>query len=195
LGSSSHGILRRKEAVKEIDEIDKQILFILQENARSSTKQIAQRIGKISKVAVAYRMRKLVRVGIIDNFTTKLNANKLERGFGIVTRIRCSRKGPYEAELSMKIAKLPGVQSVYRMFGPYDILVIARCKDKESARDLLYAMYGLGGVGSTDTSVVHTAVKESLDISFSDERLVHDLLPNLLDIPEKAMTPGKIRKL
>jgi DNA-binding Lrp family transcriptional regulator len=111
-------------------------------------------------------------MGVIDGFTTKLNADRLDRGFCIITRVRTSRTGlgPYQAEeLSTKIAKLPPVQSVYRTFGPYDILLIARCKDKESARDLLYTIYGLGGVVSTDSSVVHTVVKESLEIGLLDE--------------------------
>ncbi len=147
-----------------VDEVDRKILSILQQNARSSTRDIAQRIGGISKVAIAYRIKKLIKQGVIEGFTARINGNKVDRSYVVVTRVVCIDKGSRQREVAERIARIPGVQSVYQIFGPYDIMVIARTRDKESARDLVYEFYKSGGIRTTNTLVAHTAVKESVEI-------------------------------
>jgi Lrp/AsnC family leucine-responsive transcriptional regulator len=150
-----------------LDEVDRNILSVLQRNARCSTREIAQGIGGISKVAVAYRIKKLIRQGVIEGFTARINGNKVDRSYVIVTRVVCIDKGPRQREIADRIARISGVQSVYQIFGPYDIMVIARTRDKESARDLVYEIYKSGGIRTTNTLVAHTAVKESVEIDLT----------------------------
>lgn len=149
----------------KIDEIDRKILGILQSNARASTSEIAREVGGISKVAVGYRIRKLVAEGVIERFTTKINGSLLGQDYVVITRLVCSAKGAREREVSDKIAKIPGVQSVYGLFGPFDILLVARAKDRQEARDLIYRVYQTGEIEASDTTVPHTIVKESTDIN------------------------------
>jgi DNA-binding Lrp family transcriptional regulator len=160
--SQNHNVWQDKKAI--LDPINRKILHILQRNSRASTNEIAKEIGGISKVAIAYRIKKLVSAGIIRSFGAKISGDSVGRGYVTITRITCSVRGPTERELSDKIALLPGVQSVYQTFGPHDILAILRTKDKESARDLIYQIYKQGNVESTDTIVAHTVVKESVDV-------------------------------
>ena len=150
--------------IDKIDEIDRQILALIQDNSRITMQQVANSIGNISKVAVSYRLKKLEDRGIIEGYSAKLNPEKLDRGYLIISRAMCSVKGRKELDVSKKIARLPGIQSVYGIFGDYDLLIVARTKNKEEAKKLLDKVNGIPGVTSSNTIVAHTVIKESLSL-------------------------------
>ncbi|HKT22703.1 MAG TPA: Lrp/AsnC ligand binding domain-containing protein, partial [Nitrososphaerales archaeon] len=64
-----------------------------------------------------------------------------------------------------KIATLEGVQTVYLNFGPWDMLLIARRANKESAKNLVYDISRIPGVRNTLTMIPHTVIKESPKLS------------------------------
>ena len=148
----------------KIDEIDRKILSLIQEDNRMTMVQIARAVGKISKVAISYRLKKLEDRGIIEKYYAKLNPEKLNRGYLVISRAVCSVKGKREIAVSKRISRLPGVQSVYGIFGDYDLLFIARTVNKEEAKKLLDKVNEIPGVTSSNTIVAHTVVKESLSV-------------------------------
>jgi len=148
----------------KIDDIDRKILSLIQEDSRMTMVEIARAVGKISKVAVSYRLKKLEDRGIIERYYAKLNPEKLNRGYLLISRAVCSVKGKKEVTVSKRIARLPGVQSVYGIFGDYDLLFVARTVNKEAAKKLLDKVNEIPGVTSSNTIVAHTVVKESLSV-------------------------------
>ncbi|MCD7824941.1 MAG: Lrp/AsnC family transcriptional regulator [Clostridiaceae bacterium] len=60
----------------ELDHIDKEILVMLQENARMSLKEIAQRVY-LSSPAVSVRIDNLVEKGYIEGFHAQINTDKM----------------------------------------------------------------------------------------------------------------------
>jgi Lrp/AsnC family leucine-responsive transcriptional regulator len=97
--SPIRGSIRRWAHPKEsadpwtIDSIDAEILSLLQQNGRASTSEIAEKIGSISKVAVSYRIRRLIERKIIQGFHAKINPDLVGRGYPIITRVNCRYKG------------------------------------------------------------------------------------------------------
>ena len=156
------------EREESIDTIDRKILALVQRNAKMTMQMIAKSVGGISKVAVSYRLKKLEECGIIENYYAKLNPEKLGRGYLILSRLVCKVKGKKEITVSKRIASIPGVQSVYGIFGDYDLMFIARTKNKESAKDLLDRVNRIPGVASSNTIVAHTITSESLSLDLSD---------------------------
>lgn len=63
-----------------MDEIDKKIIELLQENARISITDISKRIN-LSRPSVSERITRLVEKGILSKFTTYIPANKI--GYGV----------------------------------------------------------------------------------------------------------------
>jgi DNA-binding Lrp family transcriptional regulator len=147
-----------------LDDIDRKILSLIQEDSRKTMAEIAKEVGNISKVAVSYRLKKLEERGIIERYYAKLNPEKVDRGYLVISRAACSVKGKKELAVSKRIAELPGVQSVYGIFGDYDLLLIARTVNKEEAKKLLDKVNEIPGVTSSNTIVAHTVVKESLAV-------------------------------
>ena len=63
---------KREMIYYKLDKIDEQILDILQENARMSLKDIAERVS-MSPTAVGTRIDKMLSEGVLEGFTTRLN--------------------------------------------------------------------------------------------------------------------------
>ena len=61
-----------KNYADELDAIDYQILELLQQNARISAKEIAEHVF-LSSTSVATRIEHLIKKGIIESFSVKIN--------------------------------------------------------------------------------------------------------------------------
>lgn len=59
-----------------LDQIDKEILWALNENARYSATKIGQLIG-VSKQRAAFRIRRMIKLGILELFSVIINKSKL----------------------------------------------------------------------------------------------------------------------
>ena len=72
--------------IHELDAIDIQILRILQDNSRLTTKELAQKIH-LSVTPTYERQRRLERMGYIKGYVAVLDANKMERGFMVFCNV------------------------------------------------------------------------------------------------------------
>ncbi len=149
----------------QIDEIDRKILRILQHDGRASMTEIADKIGKMTKVAISYRIKRLIKIGAIEGFYAKINPNILGQSYLFITGLSIGPKSAGEIAIVKKIAGLEGVQSVFQTFGEYDAFVIGRVRNAEEARDLIYRMLKIDGVRDSTSIISHTVVKESLDVT------------------------------
>ena len=66
------------ETVERLDKTDLQILRILQENARLTTKELASRVS-LSSTPVFERLKRLEKEGYIKKYIAVLNATKLNQ--------------------------------------------------------------------------------------------------------------------
>ena len=149
----------------QIDEIDRKILRILQQDGRASMKEIADKIGKMTKVAISYRIKRLIKIRAIEGFYAKIDPNFVGQSFVFITGLSIGPKGSGETAIVKKIAALEGVQSVFQTFGEYDALVIGRTHNAAAARDLIYRMFQIGGIRDSTSIISHTVIKESLDVT------------------------------
>jgi Lrp/AsnC family leucine-responsive transcriptional regulator len=146
-----------------IDETDRLLLSILQEDAEISLSEIGKRIN-LTKMAVSNRIKRLKSSGIINGSSYRLNPVKLGQDYIVISTITCNYKGGEQEKIANTIAKFPGVMSVYLLFGTSDILLVARRSDRTSAKKLIYEISRIPGVRNTLTMVPHTIIKESLSI-------------------------------
>jgi Lrp/AsnC family transcriptional regulator, leucine-responsive regulatory protein len=146
-----------------LDSKDRVLLSLIQKNAEYSLSELGRTVG-LSKMAVHNRLNALKENGIIEGSFYKVNAEKVGQDYCVISRITCVYKGQEQLKIAKAIGRLPGVQSIYFIFGSSDILIIARRSNKTSARDLLYKVLKVPGVSSTVTTVAHTTIKESLTV-------------------------------
>lgn len=150
----------------DVDDKDRVLLAMLQENAELSLSELGRKVN-LTKMSISNRIRRLKELGIINSSCYRVDPEKLAQDYLLISRVICSHKGIEQEKIANSIAKLPGVMSVYLMFGTSDILLIARRKDKTSAKQLVYEISKIPGVRNTNTTIPHTAIKESLTIDTS----------------------------
>lgn len=143
-----------------IDDTDRQIMAILQDNARTSNAEVARRVG-MAPSAVLERIRKLEERGVIRGYTAKLSPRALERGLVAFVFVRADEPVG-RCETGDILAAFPEVQEVHHVAGEDCYLVKVRVADTEALGRLLRDRFGaIATVRSTRTTIVLETVKET----------------------------------
>ena len=147
--------------VVKLDEKDKQILNMLQENGRVSYLQIANELG-ISEATVRYRVKKLIEQEIIKRFTVLLDPTK----FGYPTAgILMVKISPERFERASKeISDLEDTRHVLQNTGKYDVVAVVRARSLEHLNDLRKRVKLIPGVKEISLSAATRLIK--IDPSF-----------------------------
>ena len=100
---------------ERLDKIDLQILRILQENARLTTKELAARVS-LSSTPVFERLKRLESGGYIKRYIAVLDAGKLNQGFVVFCKVKMQRLS-YEiaTEFARIIRDIPEVTECYNI--------------------------------------------------------------------------------
>lgn len=143
-----------------IDAIDRQILTILQDDARIATAEIARRV-EMAPSAVHERIRKLEDRGIIRGYEARIDPTSV--GFGLLAFVFVgANEGIGAPETEDHLASIPEVQEVHHVAGEDCFLVKVRAPDTESLGRLLRSRFGdIPGVDSTRTTIVLETTKET----------------------------------
>jgi len=141
-----------------IDGIDKQILTIVQPDARISNAEIARQVG-LAPSAVLERIRKLEERGVIRGYHTDIDPRAVDFGLTVFVAVRTSECGGIaEQELSA----IPEVLEVHDVAGEDSYLLKVRTKDTDDLGRLLRErIKPIPNVLGTRTTVVLQTFKES----------------------------------
>jgi Lrp/AsnC family leucine-responsive transcriptional regulator len=146
-----------------IDETDRAILDLLQQNARTSNAEIARQVG-LTAPAIFQRIRKLEESGVIQGYTVRTDARRL--GFGLVAYIMIrTGEGARTAQTIEPLLRIPAVQEIHRVIGDDCFFVKVRVADTDAlARLLDDQIQPIPSVASTRTTIVLHTAKESLNL-------------------------------
>lgn len=148
-----------------IDEIDKQILNILQADARIANAEIARQVG-LAPSAVLERVKKLEERDVIQGFETKLNPAELDFGLTAFVAVRthecCSETDKF-------LAEIPEVLEVHDVAGEDSYFLKVRVKNTEDLSRLLrQRLKNVPNVASTKTTIVLQTIKETMVLPIKD---------------------------
>jgi Lrp/AsnC family leucine-responsive transcriptional regulator len=153
-----------------IDEIDRQILNILQQNARTSNAEIARQID-MAPSAVLERIRRLEAKGVILGYEARINPDALGLGVLAFVFVR-SRDFEGEAKVAEMLSQIPEVQEAHDIAGEDCFLLMVRAPDVKSLGRLLRERIGsMGEVQSTRTTIVLETVCESARLPLESPRV------------------------
>lgn len=119
------------------DRIDFDILRELQNNARISNKELAQKNG-IAPSTCLERVRRLKEEGVIEHFRAQLSPHALGVGVQamISIRLRQHAKTAFE-RLCKEISEIEEVINVYLLAGSIDLLVHVAVRDIDHLRSVV----------------------------------------------------------
>ena len=142
-----------------IDEIDRQILSILQMDARTSNAELARRVGMAAS-ATLERLRKLEQQGVITGYAARLDPRQLGAGLLAFVFVRAD-EGVVAERTEATLARIPEVQEVHHIAGEDCFLLTVRTADTAALGRLLRERIGaIATVRSTRTTIVLNTVKD-----------------------------------
>ncbi len=140
-----------------LDEIDQKIIRVLEKDARTSLRKIAELVD-VSLGTVSNRVKKMEKNGVIKGYSVILDPDEIGWELNVVIGMRI-QKGRL-IEIQEKIAKDARVHGVYDVTGNFDSMVIARAKNRKDLDDLSKNVLSIDGVESSTTHLVLNTVKE-----------------------------------
>ena len=143
---------------KVLDDIDKNIIRILQDDARTSYREIQDRLG-ISIGTIHNRISKLRDNGIIEGYTLRLNNVKLGYKLSFLIRINCD--GKFTEEILNDISRIPEVCSVFHTTGEQSAALICRFKDSEDVHKFIRQLNDKEYVTRTNSNMILKEYKNS----------------------------------
>ena len=134
-----------------LDGIDRELLALLQANARESITTLGKKLG-VARTTVIARMERLQRSGVITGYSVRLNPATLEKSLqayvGLSVEPRAGR------EVLKRLAKMPEIKLVCSVSGEFDYVAWIRAESPNALDRLLDEIGETEGVSKTTTSVV-----------------------------------------
>ena len=133
------------------DATDTRLLTELQEDARLTHAELGRRVN-LSAPAVAERLRRLERSGVITGYRAEVDPRALGYGLGVIMRIRPSARQLHKvAELARET---PEVVECHRITGEDCFFMRLHVRDVEQLEEVLdsFILYG-----QTTTSIIQSS--------------------------------------
>ena len=141
-----------------LDQLDQQILQLLIRNARMSYSEIGQQVG-ISRVAVKMRVQALEKKGIIEEYTTIVNPQKISRAVSCYFEIETTPESLME--VARRLKENETVTQIYRVTGKSKLHVHGVASSNEEMERLMYdTIDQLPGVVEYTCNVIVSRIKD-----------------------------------
>lgn len=135
----------------QLDDVDKRLLGLLQENARYTAIELAEKVG-VSDNTIHNRMERLEEEGIVSGYAAAVNHD--QAGLGLYFLFICTARISERSTTAEKVLTFPQVVEVTEVMS--------------GERNLLIKM-----LGAEDEDITRVAEKiDDLDIEINDEKLI-----------------------
>ena len=131
------------------DKVDERIIGYLKEDSRKSFVDIGKKL-KLSESAVRRRVKNLVDSKTINKFTIELGEENVTSAIVLVSVDSATDT----SKVSLKLAKLDGVKTVYEITGQYDITTIMSASSIAEINNSIDALRKITGVVDTNTVII-----------------------------------------
>ncbi len=141
-----------------LDQLDQKIVRLLIENARMSYSDIGQAVG-ISRVAVKARIQALEQRGVIEEYTTIINPQKISGAVSCYFEIET--RPDTLAEVTGRLAANETITQIYRVTGKDKLHVHAVAASSEEMERLIRDVIDtLPGVVSCSCNTILSRIKD-----------------------------------
>lgn len=146
-----------------LDAKDLAILRLLQQNARLTVKEIADKVN-LSTSPVHERIRRLEQTGIIRHYTTLLNAEKVKRGLRVICYISLKQHSKSAGKKFIDaIMQMPEVVECYNISGEFDFMLKVVAEHMNAYYDFHVNRLGeIDNIGNIQSVFVMGVIKETL---------------------------------
>lgn len=146
-------------AVFELDSIDLRILSLLQDNARISNVNLAEKVG-LSPSPCLTRVKTLEREHVISRYVTLLQPEAVDLSVSVFVQIRLERQiEPSLTAFEKAVSMRSEVMECYLMTGTADYLLRVVVSDLREFQKFVTDLSKIAGVGNIQSSFALKQVK------------------------------------
>ncbi len=151
---------------ERLDSTDIAILRALQQDARLTTKQLAQKVH-LSTTPTYERVKRLERDGYIRRYITILDAEKLHKGFIVYCSVKLTPLNTQTArQFCQTIMDIDEVTECYNISGRFDYMLRVHCPDMKYYQQFLLNVLGtLPMLGTLESTFVMEEVKHNYGVT------------------------------
>ncbi|MFQ6618176.1 MAG: Lrp/AsnC family transcriptional regulator [Fidelibacterota bacterium] len=151
-----------------LDEIDRKILSILQDNGRIRNRELANRIG-LSPPSALERVKKLEKKGVIKRYVALLNPVSIGKDtvMFVAVSLIIHQENAIE-KFTSAVMSLPEVLECYHITGTSDYLLKVAVRDVAAYEEfVLHKLLKIPVIQNIQTSVVLSTVKQNTKFEIS----------------------------
>lgn len=135
-----------------IDDIDRQLLTLLQDDARMSVRALARAVG-MSAGAVGERVERLESRGVISGYRAEIDPSAFGLNLEALIGVELTQTSAFESIAVLR--ELREVVSIDLVTGRWDLVVRIRVRDHEHLKTILTeAIWKLPSLGHSESMVV-----------------------------------------
>ena len=143
--------MKAKRTGLALDEIDRRILVVLEEDCKLPLAKVGEKVG-LSAPSVVERVRKLEADGFITGYHAHLDARRL--GLDITAFIGVAVSHPQGiAIFEQQLPHLPEVLECHHVTGGHTLLLKVKARNTQALEGLIRKLRSIEGVERTETSV------------------------------------------
>ena len=142
-----------------IDDIDRQILTILQQNGRTSNADIARKVG-MAPSAILERVRKLESRGVIQGYEARIDPRAVDLDLTAFIFVNTEDVVGGTA-IGERLKDIPEILEVHYTAGRDNYMVKARVEDPNALHTLLKKIGVIPGIRDTRSTIVLSTLKET----------------------------------
>ncbi|HEY6255548.1 MAG TPA: Lrp/AsnC family transcriptional regulator [Xanthobacteraceae bacterium] len=148
----------------KLDDVDRQLLVLLQDDDRLALAQLSKTIGAPAST-INDRIRRLIRQGLIAGFQARLSPEALE--LNLLAFMMVSWSNPkVEPVFLKKVKASPDVLECHHITGPWNYLLKLRVRTtRDLEKFLAETVKAVEGVERTETLIVLSSAKETWKLS------------------------------
>ncbi|WP_418282469.1 Lrp/AsnC family transcriptional regulator [Halorubrum sp. DTA98] len=136
----------------DLDDTDRAILRILQEDARTPFSEIARRID-MSSATVHDRVGRMEDAGVIEGYHAKVNAKSV--GYGVSALVGLRVEQGREEDALERLREIEGVREIHLTTGEWDVMLKVIAEDTDSLRELMFdRVADMDGFSRSQTMII-----------------------------------------
>ena len=145
----------------ELDDVDRQILNLLQDNARRSFKEIAEEV-KVSEATVFVRVKKLMKNSVIKSYKAIVDPKQV--GKGTLAFVMLKANPNVYTKVLPTLVNMDEIYEIFDVTGAYYAILKIRTSSTEELAALIDKIGMIEGITGTETAVVLRSIKEEIAI-------------------------------
>jgi DNA-binding Lrp family transcriptional regulator len=141
-----------------VDQTDRAIIALLNEDGRMSSAEIARRLGDVPSRTVSYRIDHLIERGIIS---VKAIVNPPALGYNVLADVFLEVEPGRVRAVADRVASFPQVSYVACATGESDVSITVRVRNNEELFNFVTdQLSGIPGVRRTQTHLLPVMIKD-----------------------------------